>query len=97
MPQKHVNTKYRKRKVKEWVEHYGRVCAGWETLPHPVGELTPLHWDHIIPLSKGGSEYGPGQVLCKHCNEAKHNSDPRDFKSLKTATPKENPLSSLMI
>ena len=97
MPQRNVNTPYRKRMIKQWVEEHGRVCAGWACLPHEVPAHFPLHWDHIIPLSKGGDEYGPGQVLCKHCNEAKHNTDPREFKSLVNAEPTTNPLGGLLI
>ena len=90
-----VDSKYRRRMVAKWIEEHGRMCVGWECPPHLVSEYTPVHWDHIIPRSKGGDEYGPGQLMCKHCNEAKHNSDPRDFVSLKTSAPSSNPLSTL--
>ena len=97
MPQRNVNTRYRKKMIELWVEEHGRTCAGWACLPHHVPEHFPLHWDHIIPKSKGGDEYGPGQVLCKHCNEAKHNTDPREFNSLVTAEPTTNPLGGLLL
>jgi len=68
-----IDQEYRNRMKRLWVEQFGRWCAGWGIKGHTVSEGIPLHWDHIMPKSKGGSEYGPGQVLCKPCNESKHN------------------------
>lgn len=54
--------------VKEWknlLEFYGNVCLC-------CGLAKPLHADHVIPLSKGGTNViGNIQPLCKSCNSAK--------------------------
>ena len=73
-----IDQGYRNRMKREWIAQFGRWCAGWGVEGHRVDEEVPLHWDHIIPKSIGGSEYGPGQVLCKPCNESKHNIDPQE-------------------
>ena len=90
-----IDQKHRKQQVGNWIKEHGRVCAGWMCDPHDVAADTPVHWDHIIPLSKGGNEYGPGQLLCKVCNEAKHNTDLRDFDVMTKANPTHNPLADL--
>lgn len=42
--------------------------------------LTIRHEDHIIPISKGGSNRRSNiQLLCAPCNLAKHASDPIDY------------------
>lgn len=90
-----IDQKYRDKKKKEWVETYGRLCAGWGVAPHTIPEGVQIHWDHIVPKSKGGSEYGPGQVLCKPCNEHKHNTDPREIMERFGDTMTNNPLCEL--
>lgn len=46
--------------------HAGYRCAR-------CGEKKPLTQDHIVPLSKGGSDYIWNiQPLCKPCNSSKH-------------------------
>lgn len=54
----------------EWEDlknEYGGLCA-------ICGERKKLTKDHIIPLSKGGSDYIENiQPLCKNCNSKKHN------------------------
>lgn len=43
-------------------------------------KLNVWHVDHIIPLSKGGSNYPDNlQITCRECNSRKHNSMPVDY------------------
>lgn len=55
--------------VEEWValcEFYGHKCLG-------CGERKPLTADHVVPLSKGGSNTIENiQPLCGSCNFKKH-------------------------
>ena len=54
--------------LEEWQklkEIYGNVCANCK-------ESKPLTKDHIMPLSKGGSDYITNiQPLCRNCNSKK--------------------------
>ena len=44
--------------------------------------LLPLHVDHVVPRSLGGSnDLTNLQVLCKACNLGKGNRDQTDFRS----------------
>lgn len=56
--------------LKEWIElkfNFNNKCA----ICNMEKKLTK---DHIIPLSKGGSDYIHNiQPLCKNCNSKKHN------------------------
>lgn len=56
--------------LEEWdalKDSYGNVCAY-------CGKSKKLTKDHIIPLSKGGTDYIENiQPLCRNCNSKKHN------------------------
>ena len=50
-------------------------------------KLKEVHFDHFIPLSKGGLHIKQNiKVSCAHCNISKHNKMPEDFIKLKEAT-----------
>ena len=56
--------------LKQWSdlkESYGNVCAY-------CGKQKKLTKDHIVPLSKGGTDFIENiQPLCRNCNSKKHN------------------------
>lgn len=59
----------RKELLAKWIGTYGYVCPGWKRDTHTAKTLT---LDHIIPLSKGGTNTRDNlRVLCKGCNSAK--------------------------
>lgn len=78
-PEKRKANKHRRRALKqnaegsftdqEWIElcnQYGNKCLS-------CGEQKPLEADHIVPLSKGGTNFITNiQPLCKSCNCSKH-------------------------
>jgi hypothetical protein len=74
------------RTVAEPTEEHDRIVPSWVKLEvwkrdkgrcaYPsCGATTGLHFDHIIPYSKGGSSKDPAniQILCGRHNLAKHN------------------------
>lgn len=61
----------------EDIEHIIRAQKGRCAACRKKRNLTV---DHIIPLSKGGSNHPSNlQMLCKSCNSAKHANDPISF------------------
>lgn len=56
------------------LERYRHSCAYCEVKLAPWGREFPnsLQWDHVLPLSKGGSD-GVGNILpvCRQCNRSK--------------------------
>lgn len=60
--------------VLEILEDQGGRCA------YCRKKLKRYHVDHIIPLTKGGTNDRRNlQILCQPCNQAKYNHDPVDF------------------
>lgn len=56
--------------------HQGKKCAEC----FEIVTKSTWHVDHIMPLSKGGSNWPSNlQILCRRCNLEKHASDPIDF------------------
>lgn len=59
---------------KEWqdiVKQYGNQCLKC----HTPGDANTLTEDHVVPISKGGSDYIDNiQPLCKSCNSSKHDN-----------------------
>ena len=60
-------------KIKVWARDKGRCVK--------CGSDKNLHYDHIIPFSKGGSSKDPNniQLLCQKCNLSKHDNIAEDI------------------
>lgn len=62
--------------LQEWLD----ICVKCDFKCIVCGEKKPLTADHIIPLSKGGSNNIENiQPLCKPCNSRKHNKLPENL------------------
>ena len=56
------------------IEEWEALCEKHQHRCAICGEQKPLTVDHIIPLSKGGTNYISNiQPLCRNCNSKKHN------------------------
>jgi hypothetical protein len=67
-----AETRRRREAVAEHRARFGDWCPGFHERPgrpaHPSADLTA---DHVVEVSRGGSEGGPLVVRCRSCNSAR--------------------------
>jgi hypothetical protein len=69
-----VDPSPKKTELTEAIKFFKNACA------YCGKRLTDLHWDHINPASKGGTNQIQNRVpSCKECNSQKGNGPWRDF------------------
>lgn len=57
-------------------EEWESLCEQYDNRCVSCGKRKPLHQDHVVPLSKGGTNYIDNiQPLCKSCNSKKGTKD----------------------
>jgi DNA-directed RNA polymerase subunit RPC12/RpoP len=72
------NNKERRESIPKQVRHEVWQRDGGRCVE--CGSNERLEFDHIIPVSKGGSNTTRNiQLLCEHCNRSKSNKDPGDY------------------
>lgn len=65
------------RKDRKRIRNADRPIAAAVVAASPIcewcGDTEDLTADHIIPLSRGGTNEGPRRVLCRSCNSGRRN------------------------
>ena len=46
-------------------------CSGCKLHPGPCRATSDLTADHVVPLARGGTNFGPRATLCRRCNSSK--------------------------
>lgn len=65
--------------AEQWHALVSHYCPSGRCLC--CGERRPLHADHVVPLSKGGTNYIANiQPICRSCNSSKCNRNSADYR-----------------
>lgn len=76
-----VKVKIRRWKSKERKEEFKKMCEEYGNICPCCGEKKKLTIDHIVPISKGGSDDIDNiQPLCSNCNNKKSNKHSTRYK-----------------